>query len=176
MNSMSKGYYDPCRKEIEEDNHKRENKEDRECRTIIKCGTPSSATIPAATPARTTFSAGSLTLNTSSLRNPCIKLEYASNLIATGFTGTVSFQVFKLCNNQLTPLAIGPAWIFSISGAAVTAATTFSFFVCDCDSCFKECCNYTVVATVTSATTAGTLNINNATLGAIATCNENRCC
>jgi len=36
MNSMSKGYYDPCKKESKEDKH---------CPTIIKCGTPSSTTL-----------------------------------------------------------------------------------------------------------------------------------
>jgi len=153
---MSKGYYDPCRKEIKEDKH---------CPTIIKCGTPSSTTVPAATVAGTTFTVSSVTLDNSCLCNPTTKLEFASNLVApVAFTGTINFQVFKLCRGQFTPVPVGPAW------------TTFSFFVCDCDSCFDDCCTYTVVATVTSAVTVGTLNINNATLGAISTCGRNNCC
>lgn len=171
MNSMSKGYYNddrnPCRKDKE--------RPEKDCPTIIKCGCPSSTTIPAATVAGTTFTLTSTTLDTSCLCDPCVKLEFASNLVApVAFTGTLSFQVFKQCNNQFTPVPIGPAWTFDL--VALLASQTFSFFVCDCDSCFNDCCTYTVIATVTSAVTVGTLNINNATLGAIATCSSNRCC
>jgi hypothetical protein len=165
MNSNSKNYYkdDDCSK-----------KEKKVCPTIIKCGTPSATTIPAATVAGTTFTLASLTLNTSCLCDPCIKLEFASNTVTTAFVGSISVQVFKLCGNQFTPIPVGPAWTFS-NGAAITDAETFSFFICDCDSCFKDCCTYTVVATVTSAVTAGTLAINNTALGAIATCGS-QCC
>jgi len=169
MNSMSKGYHnndcDLCKKEK------------KHCPTIIKCRCPSSTTIPAATVAGTTFTVSSLTLNTYCLCNPCIKLEYASNIVAAAFIGSISFQVFKLCNNQFNPVPVGPAWSFA-GGAVeeeVTSAETFSFFICDCNSCNNECCTYTVVATV-NAVTAGVLSINNATLGAIATCGNSNCC
>ncbi len=166
MNSMSKGYYDPCKKESKEDKH---------CPTIIKCGTPSSTTLPAATIAGTAFTVSSLTLDTCGLCNPTTKLEFASNLVApVAFTGTINFQVFKLCRGQFTPVPVGPAWTFNL--VALLSSETFSFFVCDCDSCFDDCCTYTVVATVTSAVTVGTLNINNATLGAISTCGRCNCC
>jgi len=163
---MSKGYYDPCKKESKEDKH---------CPTIIKCGTPSSTTLPAATIAGTAFTVSSLTLDTCGLCNPTTKLEFASNLVApVAFTGTINFQVFKLCRGQFTPVPVGPAWTFNL--VALLSSETFSFFVCDCDSCFDDCCTYTVVATVTSAVTVGTLNINNATLGAISTCGRCNCC
>jgi hypothetical protein len=165
MNSMSRNQNrddrDPC------------NKEKKDCQAIVKCGCPSSTTIPVATVAGTSFTLASLTLDTSRLENPCVKLEFASNLVATvAFTGTLSFQVLKLCKGQLTPVPVGPAWTFDL--VALLSSSTFSFFVCDCDSCFDECCTYTVVATVTSAVTVGTLAINNATLGAIAACGQ-RC-
>jgi len=163
---MSKGYYDPCKKDSKEDKH---------CPTIIKCGTPSSTTLPAATIAGTAFTVSSLTLDTCGLCNPTTKLEFASNLVApVAFTGTINFQVFKLCRGQFTPVPVGPAWTFNL--VALLSSETFSFFVCDCDSCFDDCCTYTVVATVTSAVTVGTLNINNATLGAISTCGRCNCC
>lgn len=147
----------------------------RDCKTILKCGCPGSITLPAATVAGTTFTLSSIALNTSCLCDPCVKLEFASNLVATvAFTGTINFQVFKQCNNQFTPVPIGPAWTFSL--VALLSSQTFSFFVCDCDSCFNECCTYTVVATVTSPVTVGTLSINNASLAAIATDNSCRCC
>lgn len=167
MNSMSRTHFNddcnPCKKEK------------KVCPTIVKCGCPSSTTIPAATVAGTTFTVSSLTLDTSCLCDPCAKIEFASNLVMPiAFTGTINFQVFKLCRGQFAPVPVGPAWTFSAT--ALLASETFSFFVCDCDSCFDECCTYTVVATVTSAVTVGTLSINNATLGAIATCGNNDCC
>lgn len=173
MNSWSrKDYYDddcePCKNKRKDDydDHKKEKKD---CKTIIKCGCPSSTTLPIVA-AGSTFTLASLSLNTSRLKDPCIKLEFASNLVASvGFVGALSIQIFKQCGNQLTPVPIGPSW--AAVGLAVSSATTFSFFICDCDSsCFNDCCTYTAVATVTTAISAGTLSINNATLGAIATC------
>ncbi|UZQ49315.1 DUF4489 domain-containing protein [Clostridium kluyveri] len=172
MNSMSRYYdcdpcskheFEPCKKKIE-----------KFCPTIIKCSSPGSVTLPAATVAGTAFPLTSLTLDTSRLEDPCIKLEFASNLVAAvAFTGTINFQIFRQCNNQLTPVPIGPAYTFNL--VALLSSQTFSFFVCDCNSCFSnDCCTYTVIATVTSAVTVGTLSINNATLGAIATCGS--CC
>lgn len=161
MNSMSKCHddNDNCRKEKDS------------CPTIIRCSAPGSVTIPAATVLGAAFPLTALTLNTSHLKSPCVKLEFASNLVApVAFTGTINFQVFKQCRGQNTPVPIGPAYTFNL--VALLASETFSFFVCDCNdcSCFDECCTYTVTATVTSAVTVGTLSINNATLGAIATC------
>ena len=177
MNSNSRYYHDddcdcdPCGKE------KKEKKEKKEvCPTIIKCSTPGAVTVPAASAVGTTFSPTSLTLNTACLCNPCTKIEFTSNLVTTGFTGTLSFQVFKQCINQFTPVPVGPAFSYS-EAAAVTNASTFTFFICDCDSCFNDCCTYTVVVTVTAATgAASVLAINNATLGAIATCQTTGCC
>ncbi|AZV56836.1 DUF4489 domain-containing protein [Clostridium sp. AWRP] len=176
MNSMSRYYYkddcDPCSKENYDP-----CKSQKIAATIIKCGCPNSITIPviAATTTARDFTLASLTLDTRRLKNPCIKLEFASNPVAAAaFTGSLSFQVFKQCGNQITPTPIGPAWAFS--EAALIFSQTFSFFVCDCDcSCFNGCCTYTVVATVTSAATTGTLAINNALLGAIVT-SSNSCC
>ncbi|MFT8351090.1 DUF4489 domain-containing protein [Clostridium saccharoperbutylacetonicum] len=141
--------------------------------TIIKCSCPSAITIPAATVAGTTFTVSSLTLNTSCLCDPAIKLEFASNLVApVAFTGTINFQVFKLCRGQTTPVPVGPAWTFNL--VALLSSQTFSFFVCDSDSCFDDCCTYTVVATVfvtggDDDVDDGTISINNATLGVVAT-------
>ena len=164
MNSMSRNNdnYDNCKKEK------------KACPTIIKCSCPGSTTIPALTVISTAFPVTSLTLNTSRLEDPCTKLEFASNIIATAFTGSISFQAFKICRGQSTPIPVGPSWTYSRL-VAITESDTFSLFICDCDSCFDDCCTYTVVATVT-AITAGVLSINNATLGAISTCSSNKCC
>ncbi|GAA0076577.1 hypothetical protein UT300005_09550 [Clostridium sp. CTA-5] len=167
MNSMSKchdhhDYHDDCRKEKDI------------CPTIVKCSCPSSTTIPVITTAGASFPLTSLTLNTSDLCNPCTKLEFASNLVASvAFTGTINFQVSKLCRGQNTPVPVGPVWTFT--GATLISAQTFTFFVCDCDSCFDDCCIYTVTATA-ATTTLGTLSITNSTLGAISTCEKNNCC
>jgi len=169
MNSNSIYNYnddsDSCRRD--------KRKEKMPCPTIIKCGAPGSATLPLGSIVGTTVTPASLTLNTSCLCNPCTKLEFTSNIITTLFTGAVSFQVFKQCRNQLTPVPVGPSFTFSRL-VEVGGADTFTFFICDCDSCDNDCCTYTVVATVTTII-AGTLLINNATLGAIATCQTNPC-
>ncbi|AJG99497.1 hypothetical protein LF65_02927 [Clostridium beijerinckii] len=166
MNSMSKCHddHDGCRKEKDL------------CPTIIRCSTPGGVTLPPATVLGTAFPLTALTLNTSRLNNACVKLEFTSNLVAAvAFTGTVNFQVFKQCRGQATPVPVGPAFTFSL--VALLTSQAFTFFVCDCgDTCCDECCTYSVIATVTSAVTVGTLSINNATLGAIATCGSSSCC
>lgn len=177
MNSMSKGYYnddcDHCRKEKRHDDDCCK-KEKKPCPTIIKCSCPGSATIPVISEAGQSFPLTSLTLNTSCLCDPCTKLEFASNLITdAAFLGSINFQVSKLCRGQNIAVPVGPVWTFT--GIELASAQTFSFFVCDCDSCFDDCCIYSVTATA-ATTTVGTLNINNATLGAIATCSGNKCC
>ena len=75
MNSMSKGYYDSCKKERRE--------EEKHCPTIIKCGFPRSTTIPTILEASTnrTFTVTSLTVDTSCLCDPAIKLEFARIVI-----------------------------------------------------------------------------------------------
>ncbi|QXE20979.1 DUF4489 domain-containing protein [Clostridium sp. 001] len=180
MNSMSRYYYkddcNPCKEDFDPCKHHYDPYVSKKvCDTIIKCGCPSSTTIPTTTAASgTKFTITSLTLDTCHLKHPCIKLEFASNVIADAtFVGTLGIQVFKQCNNQITPTPIGPVWSLSIP--ALTSET-FSFFVCDCDcTCFNGCCTYTVIANATVDVT-GTLAINNATLGAIVTSGVNPFC
>lgn len=152
MNSMSK--YDPCKKEEQKCNL-----------TTIKCGNSSSTVIPVGTAAGTQYTLATLTLNTHKFKDPTIKLEFASNIVTTAFVGTLTIQVFKVCNGQLTPMPVGPTWTYTET-VAVTDSSTFSFFICDCDTCPCDCCTYSVVATV-GLLTVGTIAINNATLGAI---------
>lgn len=180
MNSMSRRYQDQYRRDCEKDYRKDYEKEEREerekCPTIIKCGCPGSTTIPAGTAAGPTqFTLASLTLDTSCLCDPRIKLEFASNIIVpVGFTtGAINIQIFKQCRNQIAAVPVGPAWSFI--PAAAGSSGTFSFFICDSDSCFNDCCTYTAVATVAVAIGAAALSINNSTLGAIATCRSNEC-
>ena len=99
-------------------------------------------------------------------RKPCIKFEFASNIVTTASVLTLNLQIFKQCKNQLVPIPVGPVWTFSRL-VAVTESNAFTFFVCDCDICEEECCNYSVVATVVGVATVGVTSINNATLSAI---------
>lgn len=172
MNSNSRYIEDTdtCRRD------KDRGRRDRDCPTLIKCSSPGSVSIPVLATPGSTFTPTSLTINTFGLCNPCTKLEFTSNITAlVGFIGTLSFQVFKQCRNQLTPVPVGPAFTFSRTVALVVGeASTFSFFICDCDSCNDDCCTYTVVITNQSAITLGA-TINNATLGAITTCQVSSC-
>lgn len=139
--------------------------------TILKCSSPNSSvivTVPLNTP--TPFTVATLTLNRHGLSNSEILLEFASNIIISGtFTGTISFQVYKLCNNQVSPTPIGPAWVFSRTIAETLPGVTeiFSFFVCDSNCSSDECCIYTVTATIIASVVPTAININNATLSAI---------
>jgi hypothetical protein len=139
--------------------------------SILKCSAFNSnviATVPVDTP--TPFTVATLTLNRCGLSNSKILLEFASNIIINeAFTGTIIFQVYKLCNNQVGPIPIGPAWVFSatITETLPSVTETFSFFVCDSNCCNGECCIYTVVATITATVETTAININNATLSAI---------
>ena len=173
MNSMSRRYQDECKKDYRRD-YEREEKEEK-CPTIIKCGCPSSTSIAAGTTAGNTFTLASLTLDTSCLCDPSIKLEFASNMIVPAglTTGAINIQIFKQCRNQITAVPVGPVWTFI--PAAPGSAETFSFFIWDSDSCFSDCCTYTAVARVTVAIGGAALAINNSTIGAIATCKSNEC-
>lgn len=176
---MSSNYFyddisDSCRRNRNES----DNCNDRVSSTIIRCSTPSTVTIPALEDLGATFPTTSLNLRTPSRSCCCTRLDFTSNIVVpVGFLGTISFQIFKQCRNQLTPVPVGPAFTFSRTVALVIGeANTFSFFICDCDpNCDDETCTYSVVITNLSVITLG-LTVNNATLSAISACNENTCC
>lgn len=176
MNSNSKyiDNYDSCGRERISPDFGR--KERRQQAAIVKCSSPGSVIIPALAAPGSTFTPASLTLNTDGICNPCTRLDFTSNITApVGFIGTLSFQVFKQCRNQFAPIPVGPAFTYARTIALVVGETnTFSFFICDCDSCDNECCTYTVVITNLSAITLGA-TINNATLSATTASQTNSC-
>ena len=143
-------------------------------RTLLKCGCPGAVTLPLATIAGTNFTVASVNVDTRGFRKPCIKFEFASNIVTTAGVLTLNLQIFKQCKNQLVPIPVGPVWTFSRL-VAVTESNAFTFFVCDCDICEEECCNYSVVATVAGVATVGVTSINNATLSAIVVDNGRGC-
>jgi len=167
MNSMSKGHY--------QDEKKGCCKKFQGNGILLKCGNSIPAVVGPTTPAGTSFTVSSFTLSTDNLYNPCIKFEFASNIVATAATITLNLQIFKLGKHQTTPIAIGPVWTFS--RAAATSADTFTFIVCDSDFCPDNCATYSVVATTVGAT-LGTVAINNPILSALVVENENKphCC
>lgn len=181
MNSMSKDYHNHCNSNpCNSSPCKKEVKEPKSCPTIIKCGCPSSVTLPAIAITdlleSRTFNVGTVTVDNSCICNPITKLEFSSNIItAVALPITLNFQIFKLCRGQLNPTPVGPIWTYSRL-IGVVEANTFSFDVCDCNSCFDECCTYTVVATVIGLLAVGT-SITNGTLIATSTCgSSNSCC
>lgn len=143
-------------------------------RTMLKCGTPGSVTLPLATIAGTSFNVATVAVDTRGFRKPCIKFEFASNINTTAAVLTLNFQIFKTCKGQLVPIPVGPIWVFSRL-VAVTESDTFSFFVCDCDLCDEECCTYSAIATVAGVATVGVTSITNATLSAIVVDNASCC-
>ena len=148
---------------------------------LLKCKTGFPLTITEDVTTGTTFNLNTLSLNLEKFKNPCIKFEFAANIITAVTSVTLSFQIFKQCRNQTTPTPIGPAWVYDVGigdGVTVSGTDAFTFIVCDCecdnDSCFDECCTYTVVVTAVS-TEAGTTIINNPTFSALVVDNNCHC-
>ncbi|GLC82702.1 DUF4489 domain-containing protein [Lacrimispora brassicae] len=136
-------------------------------RTRLKCGISSGpVTLPVETPAGAAFTLATVNVETKGMNQPCIQLEFASNIITTAASLILNFQIFKQCRNQMTPIPLGPIWTFSPL-VEVTDGNTFSFSVCDCDTTCDECCFYSVVATQTEGATSGITTINNSSLAAI---------
>jgi hypothetical protein len=178
MNSLSRTHCkDDCEPKSKHFNNcEPSRKFHKESEVLLKCGTPGSVTLPLATAAGTAFTLSTVTINTEDLCNPCIKFEFASNIVTTAALLTLNFQIFKLCRNQFTPIPVGPIWTFS-RAVAITDANTFSFIVCECNNvCPDDCCTYSVVATVAGVATVGVTSINNATLSALVVENETHCC
>ena len=172
MNSMSKGYYDSCGKE--------RRKEEKQCPTIIKCGCPSTVTLPVVTTGSTDVVLASLTVDTSCICDPVIKLDFSSafTTTVTAVLGGVTVQIFKQCRNQTTAVPVGPSWpvIGLIAAGALTGSIFTNFSICDTDACGEECCTYTAVATVSGTALAVIgATFNNSTLTSTITCRSNAC-
>ena len=190
MNSMSRRYYDPCKKDCSDNCKKHyydkdDDKKEDECPTIIKCSGPSSTPIPVLTLgegiSNVELPLASITLDTSCICDPIVKLDFSTNYVVpisvSLVGGSIVLRVYKQCRGQATRVPIGTAWAISggILGIEVFEAAIASFTTCDTDSCRDECCTYTVVATVNAiADVALGAAFNNSTLSAVVTC-KNSC-
>ncbi|WP_313371312.1 DUF4489 domain-containing protein, partial [Sedimentibacter sp.] len=88
----------------------RRNRNDRkpQSTTTLKCSTPSTVTIPILADPGSTFPTNSLSVRTPDNSTCCTRLDFTSNIVVpVGFIGTLSFQIFKQCRNQLTPVPVG---------------------------------------------------------------------
>lgn len=138
-------------------------------RTHLKCGMSSgSFTLPVDTPAGVTFTLATVNADTKGMNQPCIQLEYASNIFTAAESLTLNFQIFKQCGNQLAPVPVGPVWTFF---AEVTEGSTlsnpFAFSVCDCDIICDECCIYSAAVTIEGVSITALTIISNSSLAAI---------
>ena len=136
-------------------------------RVSLKCGTPLSTNIPETAEAGTVFNVANVNIDTGKYRDPCIRFEFAGNLVTEPGTVTLNFQILKQCKYQAATFPVGPVWTFSRADAAAGQSDVFMFAVCDCDVCESECCNYSVVATVEVLDTEGPVVINNAALNVL---------
>lgn len=133
-------------------------------RVSLKCGTPLTTTIPETTAVGATFNVANLNVDTEKYHDPCIRFDFAGNLLTAPGSVTLNFQIFKQCKYQSAAFPVGPVWTYSRLGAAEGEGDVFAFSVCDCDVCEDECCNYSVVATVELLDVQGPIVINNAAL------------
>ena len=136
-------------------------------RTFLKCSAPLTTNIPTTTEAGTTINLANLNIDTSKFHDPCIKFEFAGNILTASGSIILNFRIMKQCKYQPATFPIGPVWTFSRLGASVGENDVFTFPVCDCDVCEDECCNYSVVVTIEQLVTQGDIEINNATLSAL---------
>jgi hypothetical protein len=140
------------------------NKSNDSCGQLLKCGEVSQALFFNGASIGTSVPAAIITLDTSKFSNPCIIFEFTSNIIGTLFQGTLNFQLYRSCNNQL-PIPIGPPFYFTQSIPAIFAKM-FSFFICDCNLCSNECCTYSIVVSA-STPVIGNVGVFAARLAAI---------
>ena len=120
--------------------------------------------IPESTSVGTSFRITSLIIDSSHGRKSKIRFNFSSNLVTDAFIGTVNFQIFKQCPEQIVPIPVGSVWSYTnifISSEAIA----FSFKACD--EIYDECCAYYVAVTIASAVTEGTISINNANLSTL---------
>lgn len=146
------------------------------CSVILKCQGSNSIILPGSSVAAITTKTYIATVNVNTTHcDPCIKLEFTSNIIVpvTTTSATLNFQVFRICKNQLQPIPVGPQWTF-IRFASLGTSDEVTFFVCDCNTCPCECCTYLVQVTATILAAAGgeipttsTVSINSAAISAI---------
>lgn len=120
-------------------------------RIILKCGNTVSALIPlplAPEIAGIPIRVANVTVDTSSLQNPKIKLDFLINItIPAGDTiVNLTFQVFKLCNNMYQKIPVGPKLYYKKSFVS-EVTDIFSFFVYDNDIFVSKCCTYILEAT-----------------------------
>ncbi|MBU3191293.1 DUF4489 domain-containing protein [Clostridium bowmanii] len=126
---------------------------------ILKSGNPLSSRIK---PPLVLGAAGApitvaiVTVNTSCLCDPKIKLDFTLNIaIPEGFSTTnITFQVFRMCNHDTHKTPVGPQWSY-INRLSGGSTELFTFFVydsdiCDCDIYECKRCTYTVDATLTA--------------------------
>ncbi len=130
--------------DYQDDDFDNYNKEINNLMTI-KEGSPELAVITGDTVSGTTFTVGTITLNTSSLIDVPIRIDFISNIYSIDFSRNIDFRVFKLCNNESNPIPLGEEWSFSTIGLT---NTIFSFFIYDRDTGNNKWCTYTVVATI----------------------------
>ena len=145
-----------CRKEEPHGDH-----------AALKCGTPQSTTIPDTAAVGDTFYAASLNVDTAKYHAPCVRFEFAGNIVTAPGTVALNFQLTKQCKYQGAAIPVGPAWSFSRTGLTAAESDMFAFSVCDCGLCDDECCSYSVVVTVEALTVDGNVAINNASLTAL---------
>lgn len=150
------------------------------CQALVKCGTPQTTPLPVITLPSGCLGCdplviATLRVNTAKFKDPCIKLDFVTNLNVFGITaGTIKFQVYKQCDNQENQIPIGAPWTF---GPIAVGYEPLSFFVFDCD--YASCSDHassTYIVEVSAAELVilelGYASFTNSTLCATITCDD----
>ncbi|SFA96701.1 DUF4489 domain-containing protein [Clostridium frigidicarnis] len=124
-------------------------------KSILACGQSNGTSIPIPNPSNSIFhplSVASVTLDTTCLCNPSVKIDFnsiinyqaligASDTLTTPFT--VTFQLNKTCGDG-AKIALG-TWDYSFGDLTlgVNVTNSFGFTYCECNTC-PACCVYNV--------------------------------
>lgn len=157
MNSMSGHYYkddcEPCKKE---------KKEKKCCPVVLKCNCGSYGPAILQIPEETQFvlvnqPIASVTVDTSCLCNPTIKVDFCGTLTAIyedfDETVTYNFTLYRTCRGNGSRQALksfSVSQLFADDDLPDSRGLCFSYSECD-NECF-DCCTYTLELTSVSAT------------------------
>lgn len=144
---------------------------DFECKSISGSANIPVVTIGLTPPVQRTL--GTITADLNCFCKPCVKLDFSAFLtvgvlIAVG--STITFRVFKRCDNQSQEIEVASFDIAEGIDIAVGTIRPINFSVCDCDGCPAKCCTYRVTAEATAlvGVALGAFGIVNGTLSIIA--------
>jgi hypothetical protein len=140
------------------------------CKNLSGVATIPIINITAAAPVQRTL--GTISADLHCFRKPCVKLDLSTLIIiglATDVPFTVTFRIFKRCDNQ-PEMEINSFDVSVVNPVAAGTSIPINLNVCDCcDNCPGKCCTYRIAAEGTAlAAITDYFSVNQAVLSILA--------